>query len=75
MNEALTTRDHSYRVRRSIPVGSRVVLLEDQGHLDADTEVTIHSYSNAGFQGIEATVQLDDGTFVHGISAGILASL
>lgn len=69
---------HGYRVRRDVAPGSTVVLLADVGpesapRLLAGQEVTVVSYSNAGFQGILAHVRDAEGRDFYSVPAGLLA--
>lgn len=71
-----SAKSRSYKVRREIPVGSRVVFLEgaDNDAYMADDQGTVLDYTNAGDMGIVARVRLDDGTELSFVPAGILAT-
>lgn len=66
-----TSKDRSYQIRRQVREGESVRLLEAYGEIPAGAVVTVWTWSNAGFRGIEATV-LVSGRAVHGVPAGIL---
>lgn len=67
-------RSRSYAFRRAVPVGAKV--RATRGFYSgkpyaAGTTGMIISYTNAGFRGIEVAVRFPDGSWVHGVSAGI----
>jgi hypothetical protein len=84
-NIHLDARDHSYSVR--LKRGDRVRFAHDvsrqafgisperwpadQG-IEAGTEATVLSESNAGFRGIEAMLELDTGEWLTSVSTGHL---
>ena len=72
---ATMVRDRSYRVRRTVPVGTRVRAIDAfdyDGAYPAGTEGRLEWYGTAGDEGVLAVVRLDDGTYVQ-LSAGNLA--
>lgn len=69
-------KSRSYAAQRELARGDRVRLTEPVSYyttIPAGTQGVLVSFSNAGFRGIEATVALDSGQTIHGISAGALA--
>jgi hypothetical protein len=85
-----TAKSRSYKVQETIPEGTVVEVLEtivrrrpinhDWDNLEVVTVeegemVRITYYSNAGFRGIEASIQLADGSLLHGVSAGLLDTI
>lgn len=67
----------SYAVQQSVPEGSAVTFTHrtyNRGLIEAGTRGKIRHYINAGFRGIEASVELEDGKILHGVSAGVLAA-
>jgi hypothetical protein len=72
---AFRVRDRSYRVQRDIQPGERVRFTAPTysgGQIQAGAEGTLRGYTNAGFRGIEAHIDLDSGRTAYGISAGLL---
>jgi hypothetical protein len=74
-------RDRSYGVRETITGGKEQGsgfatvnrdIVRGSGTILAGTVVTVRSFSNAGFRGIEATITAPDGTSLHNVSAGAL---
>lgn len=67
------TRSAGYTIRRTCPVGTELVAVTPFFHYrsyPAGTRGTVRDYTNAGFRGIEVSLTLADGTYVHGVNAG-----
>lgn len=80
----MSSRDRGYRNMLDLPAGSPAVVIEDiyggrNGQrvviLPEGEGVTIMSYSNAGFNGIEAWVQDSEGNNFYSVPAGHLGAL
>lgn len=68
-------KTRGYRVLEEVRPGTQVELLDDTycgRQLRKGERGTVRSYTNAGFRGIEATVEIN-GERLHGINAGLLA--
>lgn len=73
--QAIAERNRSYNVREQIAVGSTVRFLRDCYHgeqIKRGQRGTVRHFYNAGFQGILATIDFEDGHFVVNVPAGIL---
>lgn len=68
-------KNRSYSVAKLLAAGD-VAVFQHRGYcgqpLPAGTHMTVEKITNAGFRGIEVSGRLEDGTFVFGISAGLL---
>lgn len=74
----MTTKDRSYKIRETVPVGANVKFDEGtffKGPIPAGTVGRIRSYANAGFSGILACVEIgpEGCTQRVSVSAGILS--
>lgn len=77
MSNHPSEKDHSYKIRETVPPGSLVRLIHEvytQGPLPKGTIIEVHSYTNAGFLGITLSgfiwVAGERCQYVCGISAG-----